>query len=149
MKHTIAILMLVCSSFLQAGEESAADVAKRVIAQPIAENKLAGEKERPEGIGSRQEDFQLADAGDHSRDLIRTYMLSDSVTEKVRIAYAITLVAQKRHPQPSVGQGVFFGDRDKNEQYLKDGLVLISRLRDIMKAEQNGGGQPSTHSESR
>jgi hypothetical protein len=148
MQHTVVILMLVCCSFLQAVEESANDVAKRVIAAPIAENKLAREKEHPQGIGSRQEDFQLADAGDNSRNLIRAYMLSESVTEKVRIAYAITLVAQRRQPQPSLGQG-FAVDRDMNEQFLKDGLVLISRLAEIEKAEQAGSGQPATRPESK
>jgi hypothetical protein len=149
MKHAIAILLLVWSSFLHAGEESPDDIAKRVIAEPISENKLSGEKDFPQGIGSSQEDFLLADAGDHSRDLMRDYMLGNSATEKVRIAYAITLLAKKRHPQPSIGRGVFFVDRAKNEQYLKDGLVLVSRLAEIEKAEQASAGQPATRPESK
>lgn len=148
MKTAVALLILAWSSFLQAGEESANDIAKRVIAEPMSENKLSREKEFPQGIGSRQEDFLLADAGDHSRDLMRNYMLSDSATEKVRIAYAITLLAKKRYPQPGVGKSSAFGNPDKNEQYLKDGLALVSRLGEIEKAE-GGTGQAAPRHESK
>jgi hypothetical protein len=90
MKYAIAILLLFWTQFIHAGEESADDVAKRVIADPISENKLSYEKVFPMGIGSKSEDFLLADAGDHSRDLMRNYILSDSVTEKVRIIISLS-----------------------------------------------------------
>jgi hypothetical protein len=123
-------------------QKSANEVAKRVIAdiaEPFLEYHpvIASEKRRLQGVGSSHEDFQLAEGGVHSRDLLRSYMLSNAASEKVRVAYAITVLAHKRQPLPSKG-GILIngGDPVKNEQYLKDGLFLLARLAEIEKAEQ-------------
>ena len=70
-------------------------------------------------------------------------MISDAVPEKVRIAYALSVLRGKRIPESSFR---IFGNIDikKNDGYLKDGLILAARFAEIEKAEQEGEDQAAT-----
>ena len=116
------------------GQETGVNIAMRVIADesvafiPLQfEEGLMGDDPRD------PQDAQLAEAASNCHNLVRKYMLGDNIPEKVRIAYAIRLLANKRMPTPVSPLGKL--DAKKNDRYLKDGLALAARLTEIAEAE--------------
>lgn len=139
----IALLMLTYATGSFAREESAVDIAKRVIAD--SSTAYTPRPARPMGFVPKppvrkEEDIQLERAAEKARKEIHSYMLGEDVPEKTRIAYAITVLATKRIPDPfglpttaTLGGSV---DVAKNDQFLRDGLVLAARLEELEKAEE-------------
>jgi hypothetical protein len=146
MKHIIALLLLVSASSSFAVEESADDIAKRVIVDRssahilLPTGPISYVPPRPPG------EDQLAAAAIKAFDALTTYILSDAVPEKVRIAYAIRVLVGKRVPKASFH--VITIDTAINDGYLKDGLILAARFAEIEKVEQDAAGQADSTVES-
>lgn len=121
--------------YARSGEETAVEIAKRVIADQSSAYTSPFVIESPSGM---PKDIQLQLAGKKANDAIRSYMLGDSVPEKTRIAYAITVLAGKRMPElfeHSLELKAPYLDIRKNDQYLSDGLILATRLEEIEKSD--------------
>ena len=143
MKNYLLLLVLTFATASSAREESAVEIAKRVIADPSTA--YTPRPAMPMGFvpkpsPRKEEEVQLERATEKARKEIHSYMLGEDVPEKTRIAYAITVLATKRIPEPfglpttaMLGGSV---DVAKNEQFLHDGLVLAARLEELENAEQ-------------
>lgn len=150
LKRGVSVLFLASALSSFAGEESAGEVAKRVIADktsaftPIELPAMGGVSAEVREPG----DEELANAAQKSSDVLVAYMLGDSVPEKVRIAYAIGVLASKRIPKSTK---YLFGqvDRQKNEGYIKDARILTARLAALEKDECADADQPAGPSESK
>ena len=82
-------------------EETGVNIAMRVIAdESVAFIPLQFEEGLMGDDPRAPQDAQPAEAASNCHNLVRRYMLGDNIPEKVRIAYAIRLLANKRMPTP-------------------------------------------------
>ena len=136
----LSVFLLALVSPLSAAEESAEDIAKRVIEDKSSAYTPVdlGYTIIPDPPKRNPEEDRLMQAAIESRIFINLHMLSDKVPEKTRIAYAISVLASKRISTTS--HRIILGtlDKRKNDGYLKDSQILIARLKEIKKAEQGG-----------
>ena len=152
MKSIISIFLVVSLVTVAcADQESAIDIAKRVIADkssPYTPLDLPPASYVPAPPPRNPEDVQLETAARKSQDIVAAYWLSDAIPEKIRIAYAISVLASKRAVWSPNGKNLIIGklDKDMVDGYLKDGLILAARLAEIEEAEQaasSNGDKPS------
>jgi hypothetical protein len=139
MKSTIIALFFGCCTIVYAGDKSANDIAKRVITDqfsifpPIMRASIVT-PEKP-----RQQSPQEI-ALEKSKEVLRMYMISDKAPEKVRIAYAITVLADKRTPR-AFNLEEQTPDESMYKQNLEDSKALTRRLIEI-EAEQVAAPNP-------
>ena len=130
MNHIISILLFSSVISLSASEESAVDIAKRVIADQSSAY-TPGMNLTISSGSNDPKDIELAVAAKKSNEVLRLYMLGDAVPEKIRITYAITVLSRKRVTNEDFRMSLSsFGtiDVQKKDGYLRDGLILAARL---------------------
>ena len=119
MKSIISIFLVVSLVTVAcADQESAIDIAKRVIADkssPYTPLDLAPPGYVPAPLPRNPEDVKLETAARQSQDIVAAYWLSDAIPEKIRIAYAISVLASKRAVwSPNDKRQIIVGKLDKD-----------------------------------
>jgi hypothetical protein len=149
MKPALLILTLFVLPLLSSGEETAIEVAKRVILDKSSAYKTT----KPISMGIIRNRYQdsrenkLVEAAAQSQNIAKEYIeasiLKDGTPEKVLLSYAIQVLHSKRIPWET-NPNMLGIDSAKNESYLQDGLMLAARLNEITKEAEAGTGQPAT-----
>ncbi len=148
MKTIITLCTFVVCATLYAVEESPDDIARRVITdttpaftamrpvhlQPGSLSHYNAEKDPKE--------IAYDEAVTQADRIFESYILGDSVSELVRIACAIRVLASKRtHLRLAEESGVqYHPDRQKGEQWLRDFLALSARLNQLQQDAEGGDG---------
>jgi hypothetical protein len=155
MKPALFILTLFAFTLLASGEETAIEIARRVIQDKSSVYKKP--QSIPMGIlripYQDPNENKLVEAAGHSQNIIKEYIeasiLKDDTPEKMLLSYAIQVLHSKRIPWET-NPNMLGIDTEKNQSYLEDGLKLAARLNEITKeAEQAGTGQTATRPESK
>ncbi|MFC7339671.1 hypothetical protein ACFQY0_20975 [Haloferula chungangensis] len=124
-------LILTLSIFLVGSvclaDDSAVSLAKRVIRDKSDELQIAT---RPVSYVDSKK-VQAEKASTQAEAIIEAYVLSDSAPEKVTIAYAIRVLADRY-------QSIYYAS--KREEIHKNIVVLSERLQELENAEQDGDG---------
>ncbi|MEM9235574.1 MAG: hypothetical protein AAGB14_02270 [Verrucomicrobiota bacterium] len=140
--RTIALVVtLALFGPWSAAEEPAFELAKRVIedktlafedyqTQVPTMSIISADVRDPRGD-------QLVAASKSADEVIEAYLLGEKVPEKVRVAFAIRILASKRiqNERPPHLFGKF--DKEKNDQFLEEGLILAARLEKLLASQIN------------
>lgn len=147
MKTYLILVVLFASLPVCRGEETAVEVARRVIRDksPVT----VGSHPRPIAMAAMvvyqdSSENRLVEAANNCGPIIEEYILNEGTPEPVLLAYAIRVLRSKRIPWET-NPNMLGVDTRKNQGYLNDGLMLAARLDEIVKAQKAGSGHPAPH----